>query len=53
MYVLCNELLIFFCTEENIQQLHEIHNAIQQMRDSATLGLTHVTYLKKNFLFSC
>lgn len=29
-------------TEDNIQQLHEIHEALQQMRDSATLGLTHV-----------
>ncbi|XP_060864169.1 rho guanine nucleotide exchange factor 18 isoform X4 [Metopolophium dirhodum] len=28
--------------EENIQQLHEIHEVIQQMRDSATLGLTHM-----------
>ncbi|CAH1716617.1 unnamed protein product [Aphis gossypii] len=28
--------------EDNIQQLHEIHEVIQQMRDSATLGLTHM-----------
>lgn len=35
-----SNLLIF--SEENIQQLHEIHEVIQQMRDSATLGLTHV-----------
>ncbi|XP_060837758.1 rho guanine nucleotide exchange factor 18 isoform X3 [Rhopalosiphum padi] len=30
--------------EENIQQLHEIHEVIQQMRDSATLGLTHMIH---------
>jgi A-kinase anchor protein 13 len=29
-------------TEDNIQHLHEIHEALQQMRDSATLGLTQV-----------
>lgn len=38
-----------FCifAEDNIQQLHEIHEVIQQMRDSATLGLTHVIGLNK------
>ncbi|XP_025413121.1 rho guanine nucleotide exchange factor 18 isoform X2 [Sipha flava] len=28
--------------EDNIQHLHEIHEALQQMRDSATLGLTQI-----------
>lgn len=40
-YILC----VLILTEENIQQLHEIHDVIQQMRDSATLGLAHVTCL--------
>lgn len=39
----CTYKLLFI--EENIQQLHEIHDVIQQMRDSASLGLTQVTYL--------
>ncbi|XP_050541691.1 rho guanine nucleotide exchange factor 18 isoform X2 [Daktulosphaira vitifoliae] len=32
----------YLVLEDNIQQLHDIHEAIQQMRDSATLGLSHM-----------
>lgn len=29
--------------DDNLQELHGIHDIIQQMRDAANLGLTHVT----------
>lgn len=44
-------IFIIIFTEENIQQLHDIHDAIQQMRDSATLGLSHVILVLCNIVF--